>query len=69
LPLSSLTAEDQRGRRELLNDDGSLPEKGLRVVVEEAKRVGEVEREISLSEIADLSTLKEALRELGLAAR
>jgi len=48
------------------NDDGSLPEKGLRLVVEEAKRVGKVEREISLSEIADLSILKEAQRELGI---
>ena len=51
------------------NDDGSLPERGLRVVVEEAKRVGKVEREISLSEIADLSILKEVQRELGIAAR
>ena len=51
------------------NDDGSLPEKGLRLVVEEAKRVGKVEREISLSEVADLSILKEAQRELGITAR
>ena len=48
------------------NDDGSLPEKGLRLVVEEAKRVGKVEREISLSEIADLSILREAQREMGI---
>ncbi len=48
------------------NDDGSLPEKGLRLVVEEAKRVGKVEREISLSEVADLSILREAQKELGI---
>ena len=48
------------------NEDGSLPEKGLRLVVEEARRVGKVEREISLSEIADLSILREAQRELGI---
>jgi ABC-type nitrate/sulfonate/bicarbonate transport system substrate-binding protein len=48
------------------NDDGSLPEKGLRLVVEEAKRVGKVEREISLSEVVDLSILKEAQKELGI---
>jgi NitT/TauT family transport system substrate-binding protein len=47
------------------NDDGSLPEKGLRLVVEEAKRVGKVEREISLTEIADLSILREVQRELA----
>jgi len=48
------------------NDDGSLPEKGLRLVVEEARRVGKVEREISLSEIADLSILREAQKEMGI---
>jgi NitT/TauT family transport system substrate-binding protein len=48
------------------NDDGSLPEKGLRLVVEEAKRVGKVERDIALSEVADLSILKETQKELGI---
>jgi NitT/TauT family transport system substrate-binding protein len=48
------------------NDDGSLPEKGLRLVIDEAKRVGKVDREISLSEVADLSILREAQRELGI---
>src|SRR5262245_51774346 len=51
------------------NDDGSLPEKGLRLVIEEAKRVAKVEREIAVSEVADLSILREAQRELGIAAR
>jgi hypothetical protein len=35
-------------------------------VVEEARRVGKVEREISLSEIADLSILREAQKEMGI---
>ena len=48
------------------NDDGSLPEKGLRLVIDEAKRVGKVDREISLSEVVDLSILREAQRELGI---
>jgi ABC-type nitrate/sulfonate/bicarbonate transport system substrate-binding protein len=51
------------------NDDGSLPEKGLRLVIEEAKRVGKVEREIALNEVADLSILREAQREVGIPAR
>jgi hypothetical protein len=38
-------------------------------VIEEAKRVGKVEREIALNEVADLSILREAQRELGIAAR
>jgi hypothetical protein len=48
------------------NDDGSLPEKGLRLVIDEAKRVGKVEREISLTEVADLSILREVQKELGI---
>jgi ABC-type nitrate/sulfonate/bicarbonate transport system substrate-binding protein len=51
------------------NDDGSLPEKGLRLVIDEAKRVGKVEREISLSEVADLSILREAQKELGITGK
>jgi hypothetical protein len=45
--------------------DGSLPEKGIQLVIEEAKKVAKVVREISLSEVEDLSILKEAQRELG----
>jgi len=46
------------------NDDGGVPESGLRLVIEEAKRVGKVEREISITEVADLTILREAQREL-----
>lgn len=48
------------------NEDGSLPEDGLRLVVEEAKKAAKVTREISLSEVADLSILKAAQKELGI---
>ena len=51
------------------NDDGSVPESGLRLSIEEAKRVGKVEREISFTEVADLTILREAQRELGLKAK
>ena len=49
-----------------INNDGSLPEKGIQLVIEEAKKVAKVAREISLSEVEDLSILKEAQRELGI---
>jgi hypothetical protein len=39
------------------------------VAIEEAKRVGKVEREVSLNEVADLSILREAQRELGMAVK
>jgi ABC-type nitrate/sulfonate/bicarbonate transport system substrate-binding protein len=46
--------------------DLGLPEGGLRLLVDEAKRVASVNREVSLSEVADLSILREAQRELGI---
>ncbi len=51
------------------NDDGSVPENGLRLGIEEAKRVGKVDRDISLSEVSDLSILREAQREMGIQGR
>jgi NitT/TauT family transport system substrate-binding protein len=51
------------------NEDGSLPEKGLRLAIDEAKRIGKVDREVSLGEVADLSFVKEAQRELGITER
>ena len=51
------------------NDDGSVPESGLRLSIEEAKRVGKVDREISFTEVADLTILREAQKELGLKAK
>ena len=53
----------------LFNDDGSVPEKGMLLVIDELKKLGKVEREISLSEVMDLSLLREAQKELGIAAR
>ena len=54
---------------QLFNDDGSVPEKGLLLVIEELKKLAKVEREISPGEVSDLSLLKEAQRELGIKER
>jgi NitT/TauT family transport system substrate-binding protein len=48
------------------SEDLNLPDGGLRLLIDEAKRVGKVSREVSLSEVADLSILKEVQRELGI---
>ena len=50
----------------VFNDDGALPEAGLRLIIDEAKKTAKVEREIPLNEIADLSILREAQKELGI---
>jgi len=51
------------------NDDGSLPEAGLRLIIDEAKKTAKVEREIPLTTVADLSILSEAQKELGIRAK
>jgi NitT/TauT family transport system substrate-binding protein len=47
------------------NDDGTVPEDGLRVVIEEAKKNSKVNHEVSINQVADLSMLRQAQRELG----
>jgi len=48
------------------NDDGGLPEDGFRLLIEEAKKQAKVSREVSQNDIADLSILREAQKELGI---
>ena len=38
-------------------------------MIEELKKLAKVDREISLSEVADLSLLKEAQKEMGITLR
>jgi NitT/TauT family transport system substrate-binding protein len=46
--------------------DGSIPEDGLRVVIENFRKSMNITRQVSLSEVADTAPLREAQRELGL---
>jgi ABC-type nitrate/sulfonate/bicarbonate transport system substrate-binding protein len=48
------------------DDDGSLCEKGIRVAIDESTKALKINREISLSEVADLSLLRAAQQELGI---
>jgi NitT/TauT family transport system substrate-binding protein len=48
------------------NDDGTVPEDGLRVVIEEAKKNSKVNHEVTINQVADLSMLRQAQRELGI---
>lgn len=47
------------------SEDLNLPDSGLRLLIDEAKRVAKVSREIAQSDIADFSILREAQKELG----
>jgi ABC-type nitrate/sulfonate/bicarbonate transport system substrate-binding protein len=51
------------------NDDGSVPQDGLRLVIEEAKRTAKINREVSINEVEDLSILREVQMEMGIKGR
>jgi ABC-type nitrate/sulfonate/bicarbonate transport system substrate-binding protein len=53
----------------VFNDDGSLPESGLRLIVDEAKKTAKIDRDIPLNDVADLSILREVQKELGIKPR
>ncbi len=48
------------------NDDGTVPEDGLHVVIEEAKKNSKVDHEVSIDQVADLTMLKQAQKELSI---
>jgi len=48
------------------NDDGTVPEDGLRTVIEEAKKGAKVTHEISISQVAEISILRQAQKDLGI---
>lgn len=48
------------------NDDGGVPEAGLRIVIDEARKAANISRDVSSNEVVDLSILREAQRELGI---
>jgi hypothetical protein len=47
------------------SEDGTVPQDGLRLVIEEAKKNAKISREISINQVADLSMLKQAQTEIG----
>jgi NitT/TauT family transport system substrate-binding protein len=55
--------------KNLFNADGSVPEDGLRLVIEQARRSAKVTREVAPNEVVDLSFLRAAQAELGIKPR
>ena len=45
--------------------DGSVPEEGLRLLIEEAKKTLKLTREVGLAEVSDFAPLYDAQKELG----
>jgi NitT/TauT family transport system substrate-binding protein len=55
--------------RNLFNADGAVPEDGLKLVIEQARRSNKIAREVAPNEVVDLSFLRQAQTELGIKAR
>ena len=53
----------------VFNSDGSIPEDGLRTIIEQAKKEMRISREVAFNEVSDLTALREAQRELGIKGR
>jgi NitT/TauT family transport system substrate-binding protein len=50
----------------LFSENGTIPEDGLRIVIENLRKSLGVERQVSLTEVSDVTLLREAQNELGL---
>ena len=54
---------------QVFSPDGSMPDEGMRLVIEDGKKALKITRAVPLSEVADVSALRDAQRELGLKPR
>jgi ABC-type nitrate/sulfonate/bicarbonate transport system substrate-binding protein len=54
------------GSAKSFNNDGSVPEAGLRLAIDEAKKAANITRDVAFSEVADFTVLREAQREMGI---
>jgi ABC-type nitrate/sulfonate/bicarbonate transport system substrate-binding protein len=61
-----LAAATYDGVVKTYGDDLSLPEDGLRLLIDEAKKNAKLNREVSIDQVADLSILRETQREMGI---
>jgi NitT/TauT family transport system substrate-binding protein len=55
--------------KNLFNVDGAVPEDGLRLVIDQARRSAKVTREVTAADVADLTILRRAQSELGIRGR
>ena len=55
--------------RNLFNADGAVPEDGLKLVIDQARRSAKVAREVAPGDVADLTFLRQAQAELGIKGR
>jgi len=50
----------------VFSEDGSIPEAGLKLVIDQGREAMKIERAVASSEVADLSLLREVHKEIGI---
>jgi len=53
----------------VFNADGSIPEDGLQAVIEAAVKEAKITRQVLAGEVADLTLVREAQKDLGIKGR
>ena len=62
---SAAVASYESGRT-VFSQDGSVPEDGLRLILDQAQKSLKITRSVSAEDVADFTVLREAQKELGL---
>ena len=57
------------GTWRIFSEDGSIPENGLKLVIDQGRDAMKIERPVANSEVADLSILREVQKDLGIKGR
>jgi len=57
------------GTVKVFNSDGSIPESGLKLVIDQSKQALKVDKPVAPEEVADLGPLRDAQKELGIKGR
>jgi NitT/TauT family transport system substrate-binding protein len=57
------------GTVKVFNADGSIPESGLKLVIDQSRQALKMDQPVSPDQVADLGPLREAQRELGIKGR
>ncbi len=53
------------GAAKSFNDDAGVPEAGLKLLIDETKKVANINRDVAINEVADFSVLRVAQQEMG----
>ena len=53
----------------IFSEDGTIPENGLKFVIDQGREAMKIDRPVALAEVADFTLLREAQRELGIKPR